>query len=289
MIDAYLLRYFLAVVEEGGFSRAAERCNVTQPTLSAGIRKLEDHLGTSLFLRSARRVELTPAGSRFLGRAQTIIREYNHALRDMEGLEDGGPKKPLRLGLSHTIAGWMVTLIVKAVQNARPDQRVELSEGTRQELGNKLAQDRLDMAIQVSTGNEPAGDVLFTEGYSLALSTGHPLAKRSVIAAEDLAQDTMIARRRCEVLQATSLHFTSRNVRPPIGLRTTQCDRAMAFVGAGFGVTVAPMSFKARAVVRIALKDFSPTRTIGVHGADQSLVKALRDTLRSAAHQMHTT
>ncbi|MEM9288212.1 MAG: LysR family transcriptional regulator [Pseudomonadota bacterium] len=281
MIDAYLLRYFLAVVEEGGFSRAAERCNVTQPTLSAGIRKLEEHLGASLFHRSARRVELTPAGSRFLGRAQTIIREYNHALRDLEGIEEGGPKKPLRLGLSHTIAGWMAAAITGAVQSARPDQRVEVSEGTRQELGNKLSQDRLDIAVQISTGNEPEGDVIFTEGYGLAIPSSHPLAGRSMIAAEDLAQDTMIARRRCEVLQATSLHFTSRNVRPPIGLRTTQCDRAMAFVGAGFGVTVAPMSFRAENVERVPLKDFSPKRSIGLHGGNIDIANTLAETLAS--------
>jgi len=280
MIDAYLLRYFLAVVEEGGFSRAAERCNVTQPTLSAGIRKLEEHLGAALFLRSARRVELTPAGARFLGRAQTIMREYNHALRDLEDIEDGGAKKPLRLGLAHTIAGWMAARITQAVAAVRPDGRIEVSEGSRQKLGNKLAQDRLDIAVQISIGNEPAGDVIYTEGYGLALADSHPLAGEIEIAAEDLAQDAMIARRRCEVLQATSLHFTSRNIRPPIILRTTQCERAMAFVAAGLGVTVAPMSYRAPNIRRIALSTFSPTRTIGLYGADAALVSKVRDAIQ---------
>ena len=71
-MDRYLLRYFLAVAELGSFSRAAAKVNVTQPTLSVGIAKLEEQVGARLFERTTRRVSLTPAGSRFLPRARRI-------------------------------------------------------------------------------------------------------------------------------------------------------------------------------------------------------------------------
>ena len=66
MIERYLLRYFLAVVDQGNFSRAAAHCLVSQPTLSVGIAKLEQAVGAPLFLRSNQRVELTEAGSRLM-------------------------------------------------------------------------------------------------------------------------------------------------------------------------------------------------------------------------------
>ncbi|MEM7568459.1 MAG: LysR family transcriptional regulator [Pseudomonadota bacterium] len=279
MIDAYLLRYFLAVVEEGSFTRGAERCNVTQPTLSAGIRKLEDHLKAPLFDRSARRIQLTPAGASFLGHAQAMIREYNHALRNLEDLQDGGALRPLRLGLSHTLPASLVGQICKALAAERPDRRLEVSEGTPQELGNRLDQGRLDLSLQVTTSQKTSGRVLMEEGYSLALYESHPHAGADTVDAEALAQNTMIARRRCEVLQATSLHFTSRNVRPPIGLRTPDCDKAMAYVAQGLGITVAPDCYAAPGVVRVKLKDFSPRRHITLHGGEDALADALEEAL----------
>ncbi|MFD2403707.1 LysR family transcriptional regulator [Novosphingobium soli] len=88
MIDQYLLRYFLAVAETGNFSRAAKRVSVTQPTLSAGIAKLERELGARLFDRDRQGVALTPAGSRFLVRARRIAAEYEHALVELGEVTD---------------------------------------------------------------------------------------------------------------------------------------------------------------------------------------------------------
>src|SRR5437764_7023964 len=84
MTDRYMLRYFLAVAEAGNFSRAAKRVGVTQPTLSAGVAKLEGQLGVRLFDRDKHRVALTPAGSRFLVRARRISAEYEAAIQDVQ-------------------------------------------------------------------------------------------------------------------------------------------------------------------------------------------------------------
>lgn len=280
MIDAYLLRYYLAVVETGGFTKAADRCNVTQPTLSAGIRKLEAQLGAALFDRSSRRVQLTPAGTRFLNRAQAIMREYNLALKDFA--EHNNPKqaKRLRLGLSHTLPTPYVAQMSCNIAGALEDYALELSEGTQQELSNRLAQGRLDLAILIKTGSKPTDNVLYSEGYSLAIASAHPLAAQTHINAEDLAQDTMIVRRRCEMLQETSQHFTSANVRPPIGFRTTNDDKALAWVAAGLGVTVAPDGFTAPGVTRAKMTGFQPERHIVLEGREPDLVARLTSLLK---------
>src|SRR3546814_5006436 len=85
MIDRYLLRYFLAVVDTGSFSKAAAQANVTQPTLSVGIGKLERLIGATLFHRTSRRVHLTEAGSRLLPHARRIENDFNLAVRNAVG------------------------------------------------------------------------------------------------------------------------------------------------------------------------------------------------------------
>src|SRR5688572_14365410 len=100
MIDRYLLRYFLAVVDRGTFSRAAQQVNVAQPTLSVGIAKLERLLGTPLFHRSSQRVHLTEAGSRFAVHARRIENEFNLAESAVSGMQS---LRTLRIGALSTI------------------------------------------------------------------------------------------------------------------------------------------------------------------------------------------
>lgn len=100
MIEIYQLKYFLAVVETGSFTKAAERVYVTQPTLSAGIKKLESNLDTRLFDRSSRRVFLTENGTRFVERAKGVLHQLNLAEAAMK--TDDTPKL-LRLGVLMTI------------------------------------------------------------------------------------------------------------------------------------------------------------------------------------------
>ena len=132
MIERYLLRYFLAVVDHGNFSRAAVECNVSQPTLSVGVAKLEEALGTRLFFRSNQRVQLTEAGTRFLAHARRIEREFNLAIQDM-GTAGGAnaPRAILRLGLLSSIPGSLVARAFgEPVEVARHQPAVEVKGAT---------------------------------------------------------------------------------------------------------------------------------------------------------------
>src|SRR4051812_40864258 len=105
MIDRYHLRYFLAVVETGNFSRAALRVHVTQPTLSVGVAKLEQALGAKLFVRNSQRVRLTEAGARLLALARTIENSFEAAERAVTGLAE---VRVVRLGVLHSISTRLV-------------------------------------------------------------------------------------------------------------------------------------------------------------------------------------
>lgn len=262
MIERYLLRYFLAVVEHGNFTRAAESCNVTQPTLSVGIARLEESVGQRLFHRSNRRVDLTPTGAQFAEHARRIEAQFNLA---EEAMKQHRPDAILRLGVLSTLPSAIIAAIAQALGTI-DGLRTEFVEGRASEL-----QDRLDAArIDLGVTTEPQGrhralfDPVASEGYGLALPISHPLAERTAIAAHELADNVMLVRRHCELLTATSQHFTARGVRPFFAARSRNDDRILALVAAGVGVTVMPDCFTAPGVARVPMEDFAHIRTLGL-------------------------
>lgn len=261
-MERYLLRYFLAVVDQGSFSRAAAQCNVSQPTLSVGIAKLEKKLGSDLFFRSNQRMQLTSAGTRLLGHARRIEAEFNAAQRAVA--ETAGKRgQTFRLGVLNSVPGAM---IARAIEQLSPKDRsdVEIVYGSERELVGRLDRGRIDVALSLSgRGHRFLDQPLFTEGYAIAIAVSHPLADRSEIAAEEIANETMIVRRHCEALADISRHFTERGVRPPFALRSTNDERVLQLVAAGLGLTVMPKGYAHPGVARPRLRGFTLTRSLG--------------------------
>ncbi|USI74425.1 LysR family transcriptional regulator [Sphingomonas morindae] len=270
MMERYQLRYFLAVVDQGGFSRAAQHCHVTQPSLSAGIAKLERALGTALFLRSNQRVELTEAGARLLVHARRIEREFNAA---QQGLTGAAGPVPLRLGVLRSLP---VALIAPLAARLAEERLIELVEGSERELIGHVARGRVDCALTLvgRGGDRFVEQPLFEEGYALALPAGHRLAGADSVAAEALAGEVMLLRRHCEALAETSRHFTERGIRPHFAYRATEDERVLAMVAAGLGVTVMPESYGAPGVARPRLAGFTLRRTIGLLAAEEASAEA---------------
>lgn len=265
MIDRYLIRYFLGVVDQGSFSAAAVGARVTQPTLSAGIAKLETLLGQQLFDRSGRRVRLTEAGTRFADHARRIEAEFAAAERAVQATP---PHRLIRIGVAPTVSTIALGKALAAARAAAPDERIEIVEGRTSELHGKLDHGRIDALLGLGVARnalDDGGDVrLFEEGYGVAMATAHPLAHRASVTAEDIAGETMIVRRQCEALPLVSRFFTARGVRPFMAARTLSDDRAGAYVAAGLGITVMPYSLRAPGVAMPALAGFELTRVVGL-------------------------
>ena len=268
-MDQYLLRYFLAVVETGNFSKAAARTNVAQPTLSVGIAKLEAQLGAKLFDRTNRRVSLTDAGNRFLVRARRIEHEYNLAVDE---LSDIGSGRLIRVGFLATIPTRRLEEVVSRHRGAKAAERLEILEGTEREIANLLDRGRIDVALTIlRTGSERRNEEpLYTEPYRLMLAGTHPLATETAVQARDLAGETMILRRHCEALSETSRFFTERNVRPLFAFQSVNDDRTLAMVRAGLGVTVMPEGYADDGVSLPPLAGFKLKRKIGLVFADHA-------------------
>jgi len=261
MMKRAQLRQFLALVETGNFTRAAERLGVAQPTLSAAIAELERLAGTTLFLRDRRQVRLTDAGARLVTHARAIEREFRAA----EAAFDEAPLlvAPMRLGVIPSIGTTMLSAIISHWAKSQP---LTLIEGTDTELRRKLGEGQADVILTLLRPEdaERPSLALVNEGYRLFLPEGHALAGAALLDARDVASETMIARRSCEILGDTSRWFTQRGVRPPFFLRSGNDDRCMEMVRAGMGVTTAPQSLGRPGIVAVPVADYDFRRTLGL-------------------------
>jgi DNA-binding transcriptional LysR family regulator len=284
MLSRRLVRQFIALVDTGSFTAAASRLHVSQPTLSAGIAELERSLGTPLILRERRALRLTEAGNRLLVHARAIEREF--ALAERGVLDAPPPAPPLRLGVLASLATRSAAAIAAhfAAEGAGR-ALLTLTDAPDADLRRRLAEQRLD-AIVTTLRSADEGEVLREEGYAMILPAAHSLAAREVLLPEELAGETMIARRSCEILAETSRFFTARGVRPHFTLRSANEDRCLALVAAGAGVTTGPVSLAGQGTVAVPLQGYDYRRRIGliVAPGQEALIAAggLRDALRAA-------
>jgi len=263
MIDRYLLRYFLAVIDCGNFSKAARQLNVAQPSLSVGIGKLERLLGAALFQRTSKRVHITDAGARFAVHARRIENEFNVAEAAVANLK---PARSLRLGVISTFPMSRLAQALRSRAAAAEGERLQVVCGNERELLHRLGRGQIDVALTIL---RPGADGfikedLYSERYALALCDSHPLAAKPTIAAEELSDNPMLVRRHCEVLAQTSRHFTERGVRPFLAFRGTDDEQVLHLVRAGLGVTVMPACYAMPGVVRPLLAGFNLKRQMGL-------------------------
>lgn len=275
MIDQYQLRYFLAVAETGSFSRAAKRVSVTQPSLSAGIAKLERELGARLFDRDRQGVALTPAGSRFLVRARRIAAEYEHALVELSEVSD---PTLLRIGVLGTIPTALIEDLLEQHRALGSGEALEILDGSERDITERLERGRIDLALTVVRPHHARfhPEVLTRERYMMVLPADHPLADESEVMAEQLARDRMALRRHCEALPEINRFFIARGVRPRFVLKTTSDERVLAVVRAGAGVGMMPECFAEPVVRFVPVKDFELTRDVGLlHAGEAHIAQAL--------------
>ncbi|HWV61593.1 MAG TPA: LysR family transcriptional regulator [Sphingopyxis sp.] len=261
MIKRTHIRQFLAVVDAGSFTQAALRIRVTQPALSTGIAELEKLVGTPLFIRNRRQIRLTEAGGRFLPIARDLERGFRAA--DGFGRDADRQAAELKLGIIRSAPGELLQAIAAAL---RPGFSIELVENSDSELRSALGSGRLHLALVALRDGERGDHVvpLYEEPLAMFVAADHPLAGRIEVAPEELAAETMIARRSCEFLDATSRFFTRHGVRPRFALRSESDERCLRMVAAGVGITTAPMSLAIEGIVPLKVAGYDFRRELGL-------------------------
>jgi DNA-binding transcriptional LysR family regulator len=275
-MDIYQIRYFLAIVETGGFTKAAERLFVSQPSLSVGIKKLEQELGVSLFERGGRRSVLTPAGQFFLTKAQSILTDYQDVLRELKTFK---VQPVLRIGLLRTIRMSSFAQLIGAFRQAYPNVAIELRDGSAVDLQEQLALGELDMFMTGLEGIETTGNSLplFRQRMALAVANTHSFAQRKSIRLNELDGEPFIDRMHCKFREVVKQKFAEQRLQQHVVYRADNEDWVIALVAAGLGITIMSEWQDLLGITYIPISDWTVERTIGLvwrAGQDNDVVKA---------------
>jgi LysR family transcriptional regulator, hydrogen peroxide-inducible genes activator len=260
-MEMHQLRYFVAVAEEGSFSRAAERMRVAQPSLSQQMQKLEAEVGHSLFDRLSRRVTPTEAGRQLLPFARRILSGLLDAQRCVDQLAKE-PTGTVALGIIPTIAPYVLREVLEKTRAQLPRVNVTVREDLTENLVRALDQGEIDLAIVSTCKNGPGiyREIWATEPLLLAVSAEHRLAKRQSVSAKDLQSETLLLLNEGHCLAQQIDQWCDRH-----GVRTSneqsafQLSTVLNLVAAGEGVSLVP--FMAVAYERATNCVFIKSRT----------------------------
>jgi DNA-binding transcriptional LysR family regulator len=188
-----LIRYFVAVAEEGNVTRAAERLHMAQPPLSAAIRQLEQQLGVVLLDRSSRQVRLTVAGEQLLEQGRDLLAHAETVMGDVQAIERS-PSALLRAGLSPAGRYGLVPELLERWSSAAPGVMLHTREDTTGALLRDVRQSRLDLAVVFCAPVAPglASTTLREEPAVVHVRDDHPLARRPSVALTELAGETLL-------------------------------------------------------------------------------------------------
>jgi len=265
------LRYLVAVADTRHFGRAAERSFVSQPTLSAQLKKLEEYLGVQLIERAPKRVALTAAGEEIVERARRILEASEEIIELAKGHRDPLAGR-LKLALLPTIGPYLLPNVAAKLRKQLPRLELMLYEYQTDPMLEKLHSGEIDVGILALPVPMDGLDsqVLYREPFTVALPTGHKLASRPSIKVEDLSHETLLLLEDGHCLRDQALDVCSTtDVHEKQDFRATSLETLRQMVAAGVGITLLPELAGRGAYGNargVAIKPFAkpvPTRTIG--------------------------
>ncbi len=186
------LKHFLAVGEAGSITAAARNLRLTQPALSRQIKALEEELDTALLERGAHSITLTPAGEVLVAEARKLVRFSETMIEKVKSTAAG---EPLRVGYSPSLAGEFLSIAIERFSQFHPRVRVSLYDWSSAEMRTGLANGKLDLIVAAPcTGiQEPIRWVALRDyGWQVVMPANHPLGKKKVVSAKDLAGQRLL-------------------------------------------------------------------------------------------------
>jgi LysR family transcriptional regulator, hydrogen peroxide-inducible genes activator len=236
------LKYLVALADTGHFGRAAERTFVSQPTLSAQLKKLEEYLGVKLVERQPKNVQLTEVGRQIVVRARRMLDESEEIIALARSNTDPFAGK-LKMGLIPTIGPYLLPRVMQKIRKAVPQLGLMLYEYQTESLLKRLRDGEIDLGIMalpvLQDGLESRA--LYEEAFTVALPTHHPLAAKTTIKVQDLKGQTLLLLEDGHCLRDQALEVCSRvDVREAEDFRATSLETLRQMVVAGLGITLLP-------------------------------------------------
>lgn len=282
------LQYIVAVDTYGSFSRAAEKCFVTQPTLSMQVQKLEDIIQVEIFDRNKKPIKATDLGKEIIAQARVTLRE-GKKIEDILAFQKGSLEGELKVGIIPTISPYLLPLFIKDYLSAHPKVKLIVKELQTEEIINALKKDLLDVGIlalplDVDGLEEKA---LYYESFKLYLSPKHSLLKKVEVRPEDLDIDEVLLLDdgHCFRDQALNICKSRPMEGSELSFQSGNLETLKNLADQGLGITLLPelMVQNFSASEKKKLKDFSgatPKREVGLIFGKAYLKKNLIDGLR---------
>ncbi len=236
------LKYLIAIDKHRHFSKAAASCFVSQPTLSAQLKKLENELGVQLFERNNKHILTTPAG-------EAIVAQARHAIRDMEEIKviaetlSDPLSGTIKLGIISTLGPYLLPHVISEIHEQLPKLQLLLIEEKTETLLKQLKEGSIDAVIlthQEDVEHYVQQD-LFTEPFYVACSHQHVFNKKTEIAIEDLYTETILLLNDGHCLRDDALGICPRiREQEKSGFQATSLETLRHMVAADVGVTLLP-------------------------------------------------
>ncbi|OEY66498.1 hydrogen peroxide-inducible genes activator [Marinobacter sp. X15-166B] len=248
------LRYVVTLAKEKHFGRAAERCHVSQPTLSVAVKKLEDELDVLLFERSKSRIRVTEAGERIIAQAQRVLDQVG-VIRDLAQDGKNQLNSPVKVGAIYTIGPYLFPHLLPELRRVAVDMPLYIEENYTATLRQKLRQAELDAIIIALPFDEPEVVTLplYDEPFVVLLPAGHPLTAQQALTAEQLATEQLLllgpghcfrdqVLDACPPLVEAMTRKADAEDAPSLVTEGSSLETIRHMVASGLGITVLPLS-----------------------------------------------
>jgi len=265
-MEFHQLRYVCAVADTGNFSRAAERCQIAQPSLSQQVLKLEEDLGAKLFDRLGRSVRLTEAGRAFIPHARAVLDQMEMARLSVAD-KNADLRGSVAVGVIPTIAPYLIPSYTAAFAKKYPDAKLRIVEETTSILVEGLRDLSIDVAILALPLRHKDLELfpIRTERLFAVMRRDHPRASAESLALKDLRGESFVMLRDGHCFRDLSIATCTRaRITPNIAFESGQFSSLLGMVAAGVGVSIVPEMAIDRNVgcSYVRLSDCQATRTI---------------------------
>jgi len=237
------LHYFVTLADLRHFSKAAEACFVSQPTLSTQIKKLEDELGVQLVERAPKNIMLTPAGEEIAARAQQVLSDIEQirvVARRSHKPEEGA----LRLGLFPTLAPYLLPHVIPRLRKRYPSLHLQLAEEKTEDLLRQLRRGYLDAALLALPVPQEGLEmvILFQEPFVVAIPAQHTLASKKELRLADLSGSELLLLEEGHCLREHALEVCAlAGAHERVDFHATSMETLRQMVAANVGITLMPL------------------------------------------------
>lgn len=299
-VPIHVIRYFCVLAEELHFGRAAERLNITPPSLSQQISRLEQQLDVKLFDRSPRKVELTGYGRDLLPLARRVQDDHDQLLSWGRSMQRDRDAPVLRVGVVAAGAGALTTAAIAATMQAMPDARIEMRRLGFFDVASDLESGRVDVVFAPSPMLLPPRirlEPLWREPRVLVVPAGHPLAERESVSILETNDETFVAVAGGvpEVVDWWIVDPRPDGSRPKRGPTADSVDGLFELVAAGAGVNIAGQSasrqYRRDELAFIPVTDIEPATILlcSLSDARNPMVNTFRETAQELSPLVDAT